>query len=276
MCFLGLSISLKTVSQIDWGNFFLILFGATFAHISVNALNEYYDFKSGLDLQTNRTPFSGGSGALPENPAAANSVLTSGLISLAFTVFIGIYFIFEHGYQLLPIGLMGVILVFTYTQWINRFPVLCLISSGFGFGILMIAGTYLILTGSLSGLLWFVLFVPFFLINNLLLLNQYPDIKADRSAGRNTFPIAYGVSNSNNVYLLFLISAYSLIIFSVLNKSIPTLSLIAILPASLSLFSFLGAYKYKSEIAQYPNYLGANVAASILTPLLLGVAIING
>ncbi|MGM0426211.1 MAG: hypothetical protein ACQEQ7_03115 [Thermodesulfobacteriota bacterium] len=38
------------------------LIGAMAAHISVNAFNEFFDFKSGLDFRTRRTPFSGGSG----------------------------------------------------------------------------------------------------------------------------------------------------------------------------------------------------------------------
>lgn len=274
--FLGLSISLSTQSQINWFDFFLVMTGAIFAHIGVNTLNEYYDFKSGLDLQTDKTPFSGGSGALPENPAAVNSVLIVGLASVTFTIFIGVYLMFEHGLQLLPVGLAGMILVITYTQWINRFPILCLVSPGLGFGVLMVVGTYLILAGSFSGLSWYVPFVPFFLINNLLLLNQYPDIKADRSVGRSTFPIAFGINNSNGIYFIFSIIAYSLIIVGILNKNISTLSFIAISPALLSLFAFSGALKYKSSIAEHPKYLGANVAASILTPLLLGVAIING
>ncbi|MDQ4422556.1 MAG: hypothetical protein QF808_01485, partial [Thalassolituus sp.] len=37
-----------------------VVLGALLAHISVNMLNEYQDFKSGLDLVTDRTPFSGG------------------------------------------------------------------------------------------------------------------------------------------------------------------------------------------------------------------------
>jgi len=274
--FLGLSISLSTTTQINWFNFILIMIGATLAHISVNTLNEYYDFKSGLDLQTNRTPFSGGSGALPENPSAANSVLIVSLISVILTILIGIYFLFEIGIQLLPIGLVGMIIVVTYTQWINRFPILCLISPGLGFGFLMVVGTYLILTGSYTGLSWLVPFVPFFLINNLLLLNQYPDIKADKAVGRNTFPIAFGVKNSNRVYFLFSIITCALITFGILNGNIPTLSFIAILPVLLSLFSFSGAFKHEFEIAEYPKYLKANVAAALLTPLLLGVTIING
>jgi len=274
--FLGLSISLSTATQINWFNFFLIMVGAIFAHISVNTLNEYCDFKSGLDLQTIKTPFSGGSGALPENPDAANSVLMVSLFSMILTVLIGVYFIFEIGMQLLPIGIAGILLIITYTQWINRFPILCLVSPGFGFGFLMVVGTYLILTGSFAGLSWFVPLVPFFLINNLLLLNQYPDMKADKAVGRNTFPIAFGIKNSNIIYFSFSIITCALIIFGILGNNIPTLSLIAILPIFLSLFSFSGAVKYESNIAEHPKYLKANVGASLLTPFLLGIAIIIG
>jgi 1,4-dihydroxy-2-naphthoate polyprenyltransferase len=45
-----------------WDWFLIALAGGIFAHISVNAINEYEDFKTGLDHHTIRTPFSGGSG----------------------------------------------------------------------------------------------------------------------------------------------------------------------------------------------------------------------
>ena len=59
---------------------FLIVIGAVSAHISVNMLNEYFDFKSGLDLKTEITAFSGGSGALPDNPEMAGTILIIGLV----------------------------------------------------------------------------------------------------------------------------------------------------------------------------------------------------
>jgi 1,4-dihydroxy-2-naphthoate octaprenyltransferase len=34
-------------------------------HVAVNALNEASDYKTGIDFNTERTPFSGGSGTLP-------------------------------------------------------------------------------------------------------------------------------------------------------------------------------------------------------------------
>ena len=57
----------------------LVMIGAVSAHISVNALNEYHDFRSGLDFRTEKTPFSGGSGTLPSNPEKAHVALLVGL-----------------------------------------------------------------------------------------------------------------------------------------------------------------------------------------------------
>lgn len=254
----------------------LILIGAISAHISVNMLNEYYDFKSGLDLKTQKTAFSGGSGALPNNPEMANLIFFSGLASLFITIIIGIYFIIESDVQILPIGLVGLALIITYTQWLNRQPLLCLIAPGLGFGVLMVVGTHMILQSDHSQLAWLVSLVPFFVVNNLLLLNQYPDIKADASVGRNTFPIAFGLKISNIVYAVFMLATYLLILFYIIAGYVPTLGVIALVPMIFSIFALIGAVKYTSRIGDFPKYMGANVAATILTPFLLGISIANG
>ncbi len=68
---LGLGTAVFSSKQISIAYFILILIGALSAYISVNAFNEYFDFKSGLDFKTERTPFSGGSGTLPAQPGLA-------------------------------------------------------------------------------------------------------------------------------------------------------------------------------------------------------------
>lgn len=274
--FLGLAVSLSGKSSIDILTATLVLFGAMLAHVSVNVLNEYYDFKSGLDLKTEKTPFSGGSGALPACPQAAGAALTLGVVSLLAVVMIGIYFILVRGAQILPIGLVGVLLIAAYTPWINRSPVLCLLAPGIGFGTLMVAGTSLVLTGGITRLAWLVSFVPFFLTSNLLLLNQYPDVKADAGVGRHTFPIVYGFNNSSLVYALFMTAAYAVIAGLIVTGKISLLGVIALIPMALASFSLTGAIRYSSRIGEFPEYLAANVAASVLTPFLLGIAIIAG
>jgi 1,4-dihydroxy-2-naphthoate octaprenyltransferase len=273
---LGASIVIASHTAVDAVMIALVLTGAVAAHISVNALNEYHDFNSGLDLQTRRTAFSGGSGALPDHPEAVTAVLIAGLLSLLATIAIGGFLIAVAGTSILPIGIAGTVLVASYTRWINRSPWLCLIAPGTGFGSLMVVGTHLVLTGNVSGPIWLVSLVPFFLINNLLLLNQYPDINADASVGRKTFPIVFGINNSNIVYALFMAAAYATIVLLVASKQIPVTGLFALLPLVLSLFALGGAVRYSSKIGEQPRYMAANVAAAVLTPLLLGIAIAAG
>ena len=87
--FLGASIVAANQVPINFPFLGMALFGALFAHISVNTLNEYFDFKSGLDLITDKTPFSGGSGALPQNPEMLSTVFKVGIASLIATLMIG-------------------------------------------------------------------------------------------------------------------------------------------------------------------------------------------
>jgi 1,4-dihydroxy-2-naphthoate octaprenyltransferase len=82
----------------------LVFMGALLAHAAVNMLNEYEDFTSGLDLHTRRTPFSGGSGALPQLPSAARSVLLGALVTLGLVVVIGLYFLSQRGLPMLILG----------------------------------------------------------------------------------------------------------------------------------------------------------------------------
>jgi 1,4-dihydroxy-2-naphthoate octaprenyltransferase len=251
----------------------LALLGALLAHISVNTLNEYLDFKSGLDLITTKTPFSGGSGALPQNPEMAATVLTIGMISLLATLIIGSFFIWKYGSDIAPLGFVGLVLIITYTGWINKHPFLCLIAPGIGFGFLMVVGTQFVLQGEYVVLSWLIALVPFFLVNNLLLLNQYPDIEADARVGRKHFPIAYGVNRSNMVYGFFALATTMIIVSYVLVGQLPVLSLIALLPMPLAFFSLFGAVKHGATIGNFPQYLRANVMVTLLTPLLLGISI---
>jgi len=274
--FLGTSTAISASGSVDASVLTLIVIGALCAHISVNTLNEYADFKSGLDLITIKTPFSGGSGALPGNPEMANMVLVAGLITFSITMTIGIYFISSHGALVLPIGIIGLVIILTYSKWLNHWPFICLIAPGLGFGILMVVGTHYLLTGENTVTAWLAALVPFFLVNNLLLLNQYPDIEADKSIGRNHFPIAFGTRTSSYVYGMFFISAYSTILMGIYYGYFPGLSLIALLPVALSAYAFKGALKHAENIGTHTQYLGANVGATILTPFLLGITITFG
>lgn len=270
---LGAGVVVFEQKNVDVLLLMLALLGALSAHIGVNTLNEYLDFKSGLDLQTKRTNFSGGSGALVQYPKALNSVLTTSIIALIITLCVGLYFVSLYGLSIAPLGILGLFLVVAYTDWINKHPLLCLIAPGLGFGVLMVVGVQFVLTGEyqLSSVL--IALIPFFLINNLLLLNQYPDIEADMNAGRRHFPITYGVSASNKVYALFVLINITLIISYALLDYLPNLSLIALIPMPLAFYALYGVIQHGKNIGNFQHYLGLNVAVSMLSPLLLAISL---
>jgi 1,4-dihydroxy-2-naphthoate octaprenyltransferase len=272
--FLGMSTVIASQGSVDVFAMALAVIGAFLAHISVNMLNEYFDFKSGLDLETIRTPFSGGSGALPQNPQMVGAVLVGGVAASIGLFMIGGYFAWQQGVGIVPVGLAGLVIIATYTSWINRHPFLCLIAPGLGFGFLMVAGTQFVLQGYYAQQALIVASVPFFLVNNLLLLNQFPDVEADRRAGRNHFPIAYGLKRSSQAYGLFVLMTIAVIVVSVLLGYLPMLSLIALIPMPLALFSLSGAFKYGENIGSHPQYLAANVVVTLLTTLLLGISLV--
>jgi 1,4-dihydroxy-2-naphthoate polyprenyltransferase len=271
---LGLSVALYGGIHVNYEYFSLAMLGAVLGHISVNCLNEYADFNSGLDLNTQKTPFSGGSGALPVNPVAAKAVLYCGILCLLVTMAIGVYFIFVYGLALLPLGLLGIALILTYTGWVNKHALLCLIAPGVGFGPLMVGGTYFVLSGGYSSLLWLVSLVPFFLVNNLLLLNQYPDISADAGAGRRHLLIRFGVPVANWVYALFALSALAVLLLGVYLDFLPGVALMALLPLPLAAFSLSGAVKYGASLGRHAEYLAANVVLTLLLPLLLALTLL--
>jgi 1,4-dihydroxy-2-naphthoate octaprenyltransferase len=271
---LGLSTVVANGLPLDVMSAVLLFLGALLAHVSVNTLNEYQDFRSGLDFKTAKTPFSGGSGALPDQPHMARYVLRLGQLALLATACIGVYFIMDIGWQILLIGLPGLIIVATYTPQINRSALLCLIAPGLGFGVLMVVGSQFVMTGAVLPQAWIVSLVPFFLVNNLLLLNQYPDIDADAQVGRRHLPIALGVMFSTAVYGVFVVAAMLVIVFAVTVGYVPRLGLLALLPLSLSFYALIGAVRHGKAIGQHPAFLAANVAAVILTPLVLAVVLL--
>lgn len=253
----------------------LVLLAALFAHISVNTFNEHSDFRSGLDALTQKTPFSGGSGALIEQPGAKAQVWWAALISLFLCAVIGLYFVskVDDSALLLGLGVLGILVIVSYTDYLNRHPWLCLISPGLGFGPLMVLGSHIALAGQFSAQALFVSMLPFFLSNNLLLLNQFPDRDADQKVGRRHFVIAYGFYASAKVYGLMLVGAVLALVLGITVFQWSWWLLLCLLPMSLGIGIFNAALGFTGDVARILPFMGQNVLISLLTPLLFALVL---
>jgi 1,4-dihydroxy-2-naphthoate octaprenyltransferase len=247
-------------------------FGLLLCHISVNVLNDYYDYTSGVDLKTQRTPFSGGSGFLPAAALKPRQVFWFGLVSLLLAVPIGIYFVLVSGWLLLPLLIIAAVCVLLYTPFLTkvRWPEW---APGVGLGALPVLGMYFVQTGTYT-LPAVVASIPSgILVHNLLFLNEFPDTEADKSVNRKTLPIVMGKAKASVLYSVLTALVYVWIIGSVIARMMPIFCLIALLTLPFAIKAIQGALKYQ-DMAKLGPGMANNVLFILLTQSLLGVGYI--
>jgi 1,4-dihydroxy-2-naphthoate octaprenyltransferase len=272
--FVSLSVSLWLGYEPKLLVIIYALIGAMAAHVSVNTFNEYFDHESGLDANTQRTPFSGGSGALQESPHHAIAVRDLAMASFIICVFIGAFFVWLRGPLLIPLGVVGLLLVVFYTNWVTRHPLMCLLAPGLAFGPIVIIGSYIAITGQYVWPPVLASLLVFFQVNNLLLLNQYPDIAADKAAGRRHWLIVYGARSGLYVYALFAALAYVPIIIAVGLNYLPATTLLVLLTVPMAAFCVFRLTRHVTQTVSLEPALAVNVATCLLTPLLLSVGLL--
>jgi len=251
------------------GHALLAFLGLLLCHISVNVLNDYFDYKSGIDLKTKRTPFSGGSGFLPAASLEPRNVFWLGLVCFLLAVPIGIYFTLVIGWLLLPLLAIGTVCILLYTPFLTRlrWPEW---APGVGLGALPVLGVYFIQTGDYT-LPAIVASIPSgILVHNLLLLNEFPDAEADKEAGRKTLPVTMGKAKASVVYSVLTVIVYLWIIGSVAAGLMPAFCLIALLTLPFAIKAIRGALKYQ-DTSELMSAMANNVLVVLLTQLLLGI-----
>jgi len=271
LAFLGTAIAWYD-GAFHLGHALLAFFGLLLAHISVNVLNDYFDYRSGIDLETQRTPFSGGSGVLPASLLQPKQVLWLGIITFLMAVPIGVYFLIVKGWLLLPLLLVAAVCIFFYTPVIlkTKSPEW---AAGLGLGTLPVLGAYFVQTGTYT---WPVLVASIpsgILVYNLLLLNEFPDVEADRKARRKTLPIVIGNSKASVVYSTMAVFVYLWIIGGVAFGKMPYFSLIALLTVPFAIKAIRGALR-SEEMSRLIPAMANNVLVIMLAQLLLGVGYI--
>lgn len=269
LVFLGTASSWFYDGIISIWNSLIAMVGLVLCHMSVNILNDYCDFRSGVDLLTKKTPFNGGSGILPAGLMKPKQVLWYGIICLILAVPIGVYFVLIKGMMLLPLLALGAICIVMYTPMILKidFPEW---SPGIGLGLLPVLGAYFVQTGfySLNAL---VASIPSgLLVLNLLLLNEFPDVEADKTARKRTLPIRIGVRGAAIVYSITTALTYAWIIFCVIIGKMPVWSLLSLLTVPLAIKAVMGAFN-GDDFSKIVPAMGNNVLVVLGTQFLLAV-----
>jgi len=251
-----------------FGHFLLAMFGSILVHITVNVINDYHDYVDGIDLNTQRTPFSGGSGVLPLNLLKPKQAFWFGTICILVAMVIGFYFVMVKGWLLFPLLLVAGFSAYFYNVYLSRW-LMGEIFAGLGFGPLLVLGSYYVQTGRYSWETLVASLAPGILTSNLLFLNEFPDWEADRKAGRRHFVISLGKKDASYLFVVFLTASYVSIIVGVLTKMMPVVTLIALGTIGFGWKAAKGALRYYDDSNRLIPVLGANVITILGTQALL-------
>jgi 1,4-dihydroxy-2-naphthoate octaprenyltransferase len=251
--------------------FALAMLGVTLAHVAVNLFNELSDHRTGIDQRTRRTPFSGGSGTLQSGKLSPRTVLYVTLVILMMAFAIGVYLTLVSGWQLMIFILAGGIATVFYTSHLARWMIGEL-AAGACLGTFVVLGTYYAQAGTLTAPVVWLAIPPGILTALLLLLNEFPDVEADRSGGRRHLVIILGRPRAAVVYTIALAVAYLILIVGVIAAWFPTTVLLALATLPLACKAALTALRHGEIFEKMVPALGANVGVVLGTDLLIAVA----
>jgi len=264
---LGLAINWWQNQTIDFVYAGLTFVGVIALHASVDLLNDYWDFKRGIDTKTKRTKFSGGSGVLPEGLLRPNEVYRAGLIFLIIGSSVGGYFIFEKGITIAVILAFAIISIYFYSTKI--------VNSGLGEifvaikGSMIVLGTFFVQTSHITMEPILGGIVVGILSSLVLFVNSFPDFDADKAGGRKTLVIMLGKKKASNAVWIFPIIVYGIIVSGIVLHVLPILSLITLFTIPLLIKSGLRLKQNFDDIDKIVPTMGLFVSYSRITGLLL-------
>jgi 1,4-dihydroxy-2-naphthoate octaprenyltransferase len=250
----------------------LAVIGLVALHAAVNAFNEASDMRSGIDLQTTRTPFSGGSGTLPSGAIPVGAAVGVGVAGSCIGLIVGLYFISQLGWwPLAGIMALGAVAVLIYTQVFARTGA-GEVFAGLGLGLLPVVGAALVQRGTIGPAAWAAGVPAFLMTFNLLLLNEFPDEKADRAGGRLNLVLLLGRRRAAFVYAAAAVATPAVIVVAVLANGLPPLALIGCLPFWFAVPAVRWAVSQPNEPVPIPAMAG-NVIWNLATNALLGAGL---
>lgn len=262
----GLAISWWHFQQLDFLYAIMTISGVVALHASVDLLNDYWDFKRGIDTQTKRTKMSGGTGVLPEGLLRPNQVYRAGIFFLVIGAVIGSYFVIIDGIIIGVILVFAVISIYFYSTKI--------VDSGLSEvfvtvkGTMIVLGTYYIQTMELNYAIFFAGIFIGVLSSLVLFITSFPDFEADKAKGRKTLVIVAGKQKAALVFWIFPIVAYSLLISGIALEIFPIYSSISLVMMPLIIKVGIQLQKNFNNIEEIVSLMSKTVAFSRITGAL--------
>jgi 1,4-dihydroxy-2-naphthoate octaprenyltransferase len=241
-------------------------------------MNDYYDEQNGTDrLNTERIyPFTGGSRFIQNQILSAKQTLYFAWGLLGIAILLGLGLVWQTGSGLFWIGGIGCLIGWGYSA-----PPLQLNSRGLGepavalcMGSLIPLGAWYVQTQQLA---WYpcVISLPLgLLVMNILLINQFPDAKADAASGKYHWVVRLGAVPAAWIYAANVVLALVILIGLIKCQLLPSLALISLLPLGLAMSAAVLVKRYALEPARLRSAIKMTIASAILHASLLTLSLV--
>lgn len=262
-------------SAFDLPLFLLALAGAACIHVSANMGNDAWDYRSGNDLAVRHlNPFAGGGRVLIRGVLSLKVHLAVAMLFLLLGSVIGVYLVTRTGPPLLVLGIVGVLVAYSYVG-----PPLRLAHHGLGeiavgieFGPITLLGVYYVLTRTVDPPAIILSVCLGLLVTGILWINEVPDISADAAVDKRTLVVRLGLERATKVFAGIVGAAYAILGVGVALFQLTPWALLAFLALPLAVKPVRGLRKAGGD----PHILIPSNAGMILTTLVTGALLAVG
>lgn len=214
---LGAALALSQSGELNVLTFLLTLLGGLMIQVGTNMINDWKDAERDSENQTGIRPFTGGSRVIQLGLISRADMGFFGIALSVGAVLIGIFLLFASGLGLIPLILYGLIAGVFYTggkgklSFINMATGVAEFLVATTYGVFMTMGAYYVQTGHYS-LQAFLISLPVALfINNVLIINQFPDVESDTTSDKKTLVVRLGKKKVKNMLIFCFILGYVII-----------------------------------------------------------------
>jgi len=188
---LGAGLALGSYSYFEPIPTVLCFLFAFIMQIDANFVNDYFDFKSGVDDEHRMGP----PRACEQGWVTPKAMIIAIAITTLLACAVGLPLVFYGGWKMVYVGAACVVCCFLYTTFFSKYAMGDLLVLIF-FGLVPVCLTYyLVLPPELRGFPWYVILEGVacgLVVDTLLLVNNYRDIKTDKMVGKHTLATIIG------------------------------------------------------------------------------------
>ncbi len=213
--------------------FLAMLISSMLIQAVANMINEYYDFRRGLDNEH----MVGIAGTIVRDNVKPNTVLFIAVGTLILAILFGYYIASTTSWWVAVAGICSMVFMYLYSS--GPHPISSTpfgeITAGIIMGPVIVLISYFIQTGHITGRAALASAPIGLLIGAILLANNIRDITHDTEGGRRTLPIVIGRAGGIRTLRITFVLAYIILLFMMLFQLLSWWSLLTFLAIPFAL-----------------------------------------